>query len=42
LITGDILGRRDRTQQIRAAFDPVIRRAQAALAIERGGQGFGI
>jgi hypothetical protein len=34
------LDRQNRTQPIRGAFDPVIGRAQAALAIERGGKTF--
>ena len=41
-IASDILGRNYRAQQIRAAFDPVIRCPQAALAVECGGEGFRI
>jgi len=42
LIRGDILGRDYRAQQIGAAFDPLIGCPQAAPAVERGGESFGI
>ena len=41
-ILGDILGRNYRAQQIRAAFDPVIRCPQAALAVECSAESFRI
>lgn len=41
-IGGDILGRHDRTEQVRGLFDPVVRLAQATLTLQRRSESFRI